>query len=155
MPSRLALARIKERHAALHDTPDRVPQRIRRQRKEREARFNKEARKARPANGSGSLLGDPDYHMARGVGFDVMRRDLRKPEPPLRPHRKANPHYDPAAVEPVPSAECATWLWWKSLDAGQRHAFYELTHEGEPPAGVVVLNMGLEITNPAILVEVW
>lgn len=161
MASRLAVARSR---ANQPDEPvDRVPQRIRRHRKAREDRFRKEALRSRPDNGPGSLLGDAAYHMAKGCGWDVMRKELRKPEPPTRRHSKPNPYYDvgqklkhaDGSEVVLPSADCATWKWWKNLDPQQRHAMYELAHEGEPPTGVVVLNMGLEIVNPAMVVEVW
>lgn len=161
MASRLALSAAQPKVE-----PERVPQRLRRHRRERDERWRKEAHRHRFDNGPGTLLRDPDYFAARGVGWDVLRKDLRKPEPPTQQRNRnqagildsytaPNPYYDPAAVDPVPSQDCATWLWWKGLTPAQRHAFYELTHEGEPPQGVVVLNMGLEITNPAIVVEVW
>lgn len=136
---------------------NRVPNRLRRQRKARELKYAVQARRHRPANAAAdSLLLDPDYHMAKSCGWDVARKELRHREPPTRTCPYApNPHYNPGDPEFLASADCAVWLWWKSMDANQRHGFYEASHEGEAPVGVPVLNIGLEITNPAIVVESW
>lgn len=140
------------------EPPARTSSRIRRQRKAREHKYVRQARRHRhPDNaGPGYLLDDPAFWQARSVGFDVARKDIRHREPPVRVAPFGpNPHYNAGDPEFLASADCATWRWWQALTPEQRHGFYEATHAGDAPAGVRVTNMGLELTNPSFVIESW
>ena len=118
-----------------------VPRSQRARRRKRRVRISAAAEKVRREElekGVGpTIFQTTDYHMLKGCGWDVAKREQRLREPPMRSGRRRNGWHMPGDVSKlVPPQDSAAWLWWISLGDEAQDELYELSAKCVDQSGV-------------------